>query len=195
MNTKPVFVFISGKGKTLESIIQRCTVATVKYVYSNAADMVGLVAARDAGIMCLVEPNSDQQISTDAIDYMIERSGITPTLIVLAGYMRLLTPEFIAHAMELDISIINIHPSLLPLHKGLHTHKRVLEAGDTTHGFTVHYVTPQLDSGPIVAKSTFVVNVGDTVESLAEAVKIRERVLYPIIIDGLLNEKPTTISR
>lgn len=184
---QPIFVFISGAGKTLEAIIRGCVVAEVKHVYSSVDDAMGLTVARDAGIMRNAAFNNDK-ISIEQLDYMIDRVGVTPKLIVLAGYMKLLTPEFISYATKLGISIINIHPSLLPKHKGLNTHQRVLDAGDKLHGFTVHHVTDELDSGPIIHQTDFRVVEDDTVESLMVCVKMREQLFYPMIIDGILDD-------
>lgn len=192
---QPIFVFISGEGKTLDAIIRGSEVADVKYVYSNIHNAMGLTRARDFGVKRLAE-TTNKQIVPETLNYMIDNVGVKPKLIVLAGYMKILTLEFIEYANGLGIDIVNIHPSLLPKHKGLHTHQRVLDSGDNCHGLTIHYVTEQLDSGPTIHQTEFNVVENDTVEALTQAVKIREQLVYPMIIDGLLlNEKPPTVGR
>jgi len=191
---QPIFVFLSGTGKTLEAIVRGCTVAKVEYVFSDQSDAMGLTVARDAGVFRLAHFGSGELNHINAYEYMVDRCGIVPKLIVLAGYMKILPADFISHMKSAGVDIINIHPSLLPKHKGLNTHQRALDSGDAEHGFTVHYVTEQLDSGPIIYQTKFDILDNDTVDNLSKAVKIRERLVYPTIIDNLLHENTKTIS-
>ena len=113
----------------------------------------------------------------------------------MAGFMRILTPEFVAHYQG---RMLNIHPSLLPLFRGLDTHQRALDAGHHTHGASVHFVTPELDGGPIVLQATVPVLPGDTPETLAARVQLQEHIIYPLAIDwfarGRLRNTPAGIS-
>lgn len=180
-----IFVFISGTGKTLLSILNRCKKANVKCVFSNNADAPGLQYARErGGISTCVFDKDNPQVLGDLIN-MIAKVG-KPKVIVLAGYMKILPSPFINWCTAHHIQIVNVHPSLLPKYKGLNTHQRVLDAGDAEHGCTIHHVIAELDAGPIIQQSPFNVIDTDTVESLTEAVKIREQLLYPLIIDDMV---------
>ncbi|MGC4088205.1 MAG: phosphoribosylglycinamide formyltransferase [Polyangiaceae bacterium] len=107
-----------------------------------------------------------------------------PDVVVLAGFMRILTPGFVTHY---EGRLLNIHPSLLPKYKGLHTHKRALEAGDSEHGCSVHFVTPELDGGPVIAQAVVPVIAGDSEESLTERVHKSEHRLYPQVLVWMAN--------
>jgi len=184
MKKKPIFVYISGAGKTLESIITNCNNAFVKCVISSNVEAKGLEHAKNMGIHTCVTDN-EKPLVTDDLIYLIGTLG-KPKLIVLGGYMKILPESFIQFCYTHSIKIINIHPSLLPKYKGLNTHQRVLDAGDDEHGCTIHRVTSKLDSGPIIHQTKFNVLSDDTVESLTETVKIRERIIYPLVIDDMV---------
>lgn len=181
MERIPIFVFISGTGKTLEAIINSCKVACVQGVYSSDPTAPGLQYAVDNNIRSLSAHN--KSVLTD-LKAMISHLG-KPKIIVLAGYMKILPIDFIDYCYDNDIILVNTHPSLLPKHRGLNTHQRALDAGDTIHGFTIHLVTEILDHGPIIAQESFNVCDGDTATMLENAVKIRERIKYPMIIDSI----------
>ncbi|SQB28332.1 phosphoribosylglycinamide formyltransferase [Citrobacter koseri] len=143
-------VLISGNGSNLQAIIDACKEkkikGTLRAVFSNKADAFGLERAREAGIPAHAL-TADQFASREAFDreLMREIDAYAPDLVVLAGYMRILSPAFVAHY---EGRLLNIHPSLLPKYPGLHTHRQALENGDEEHGTSVHFVTDELDGGP-----------------------------------------------
>lgn len=176
-----VAVFISGRGSNLQSLIDACEApdfpAEIAVVVSNKADAYGLVRAQNAGIPALAIPHKDyatreafEQAILDGLkDYDIG-------LICHAGFMRILTPYFLNHWHG---PIINIHPALLPKFKGLHTHERALEAGESISGCTVHYVSEGVDEGEIILQKTVPILPGDTAETLAARVLEQEHIAYP----------------
>ena len=175
-------IFISGNGSNLQAIIdaiQNGLSAEIKVVISNKADAYGLIRAQKANIPTEIIPSSKdrQQDEKKLLDCL---ARYQPQLIILAGYMRILTPRFIAHYHN---RILNIHPSLLPKHQGMYTHQRVLAAGDTEHGCSVHLVTEKLDSGPIIAQSHLQVLPGESPDTLQQRVNELERRLYPKVIE------------
>ena len=177
-------VLISGRGSNLSAILQAAQApdypAMIAGVVSNKADAPGLQLARDAGIPVSVVPNADypDRASYDqALQAAVD--AYAPDLVVLAGFMRILTPEFVAHYAG---RMINIHPSLLPSFTGLHTHQRALDAGARLHGCTVHFVTAALDHGPIVAQAAVPVHDDDNAATLAARVLTVEHQLYPLAV-------------
>ena len=179
-----IYVFISGRGTTLDALIKGCISSEVVHVYSSDPNAKGLHIATDAGIS--TSSAIDGQLPR--LNQLIAGVGILPRMIVLAGYMKILSPEFISRAEELGISIINIHPSLLPDYKGLNTYQRVLDDGGDVHGCTIHYVVDELDSGEVIEQVEIDVKFGDTVETLQARVQGCERILYPAIVDRLMQE-------
>lgn len=177
-------VLISGSGSNLQALIDACAnadyPAEVVAVISNRADVYGLTRAQNHGIPTEVLDHRRFD-SREAFDVGLQQliDSYTPDLVVLAGFMRILTSEFVTHYLG---RMLNIHPSLLPLYPGLHTHRRALEAGDTSHGATVHFVTPELDGGPAVVQATVPVEAGDTEEILAKRVLTKEHVIYPLAV-------------
>ena len=174
-------VLISGRGSNLSAILQATRAsdypAIVVGVVSNKADAAGLQLARDAGIPVSVVPNADypDRASYDqALQAAVD--AYAPDLVILAGFMRILTPAFVAHYAG---RIINIHPSLLPSFTGLHTHQRALDAGVRLHGCTVHFVTAELDHGPIIVQAAVPVHDDDDAETLAARVLAVEHRLCP----------------
>ena len=151
--------------------------ARIAAVISNKADAKGLEFAKTHGIPTAVVPNKEFA-SREAFDAALQQviDGYAPDLVVLAGFMRILTPAFVAHY---DGRLLNIHPSLLPLFPGLHTHQQALDAGQQVHGATVHFVTAELDHGPVVAQASVDVLPGDTEDTLAARVLVQEHQLYP----------------
>lgn len=173
-------ILISGSGSNLQSFIDRLhpEQANIVAVISNRADAFGLQRAARAGIPTAILSHRDfaDRASYDrALAELIDSHQ--PELVILAGFMRILTSEFVAHYAG---RLLNIHPSLLPKYTGLHTHQRALEAGDTEHGATVHFVTEELDGGPAIMQSHVPVMPGDSAETLAERVRQTEHLLYPL---------------
>jgi phosphoribosylglycinamide formyltransferase-1 len=177
-------VLISGSGSNLQAIIDAVShgklPAEIRAVISNRPGVKGLGRAKHAGIPTEV---LDHKLFASREDYdralMTLINHFEPGLVVLAGFMRLLTDEFVAHYAG---HMLNIHPSLLPAFKGLDTHRRALAAGSTEHGASVHFVTPQLDGGPVIVQARVPVKPGDTPERLAARVLIQEHHLYPLVI-------------
>jgi len=178
---KRVAILISGRGSNMVSLIEAAQApdypAEIVLVLSNRPDAAGLTRARAAGIPARAIDHKaypDRTAFDAALQKELEAAGIE--LIVLAGFMRILTDAFVERWAG---RMINIHPSLLPLFKGTHTHERALEAGVRLHGCTVHYVVPELDAGPIVAQAAVPVRAGDDADSLAARVIVQEHRLYP----------------
>jgi phosphoribosylglycinamide formyltransferase-1 len=182
--TKRIVVLISGRGSNLEAIVQRCAAegwpARVVAVLSSRPDAAGLAFAAAHGIATGVvdaaaygERAAFDAALADAID------RFEPDLVLLAGFMRILGDTFVGHY---EGRMLNIHPSLLPAFSGLRTHARVLEAGCHVTGATVHFVTPALDHGPIVAQATVAVCADDDPARLAARVLAAEHVLYPMAV-------------
>jgi phosphoribosylglycinamide formyltransferase 1 len=170
-----VVVLISGRGSNMQALIEAG--APVSAVISNRADAAGLAIAAARGIATRVVDHRDHGSREDfdaALAGEIER--FAPRLVALAGFMRVLTPAFVARHRE---RLLNIHPSLLPAFPGLHTHERALAAGVKVHGCTVHFVTAELDHGPIVAQAAVPVRPGDDAAALAARVLTQEHVIYP----------------
>jgi len=177
-------VLISGRGSNLEAILKAAGApdypAAVVAVVSNKVDALGLQLARDAGIPVAVVPNTDypDRVAYDrALQTVVDT--FEPDLVVLAGFMRILTPEFVAHY---ENRMINIHPSLLPAFTGLHTHQRALDAGVRFHGCTVHFVTAELDHGPIILQAAVEVHADDDAHSLGARVLSEEHQIYPTAV-------------
>ncbi|WP_230460495.1 phosphoribosylglycinamide formyltransferase [Sansalvadorimonas verongulae] len=178
----PVVVLISGSGSNLQALIdtQSDTGIRIAAVISNKKGVPGLKRALQAGIPAEVldHKNFDSREQFDqAMIKLID--SYNPKLVVLAGFMRILTPEFTRHYAQ---HLLNIHPSLLPKYKGLHTHKRALEAGDSEHGVTVHFVTSELDGGPPVIQARVPVHSDDTEQVLQKRVLEQEHLIYPVAV-------------
>ncbi|WP_296183421.1 phosphoribosylglycinamide formyltransferase [Pseudomonas sp. UBA1879] len=179
-----VVVLLSGTGGNLQAMIDRfqdgsCP-ARIRAVISNRADAYGLERAKHAGIDTRVLDHTAYE-GREAFDAALVEliDSFSPKLVVLAGFMRILTPGFVRHYHG---RLLNIHPSLLPLYKGLHTHQRAIEAGDTAHGCSVHFVTEELDGGPLVVQAVVSVELHDTPATLAQRVHAREHLIYPLAI-------------
>jgi phosphoribosylglycinamide formyltransferase-1 len=170
-----VVLLISGRGSNMQALIDAGI--PVSAVISNRADAAGLAIAGARGIATRVVEHRRYAAREDfdaALGAEIER--FAPRLVALAGFMRILTPGFIARYRD---RLLNIHPSLLPAFPGLHTHERALAAGVKVHGCTVHFVTAELDHGPIVAQAAVPVRAGDDAAALAARVLKQEHVIYP----------------
>lgn len=183
-----VVVLISGSGTNLQALIDAQQHdelgGEIVAVISNQPDAMGLQRARDAGIDAVALPHREYD-SRDAFDgaliKVIERHE--PDLVVLAGFMRILTPRFAQRFMG---RLINIHPSLLPAYQGLHTHARALADGVTEHGCSVHFVTEELDGGPVIIQAVANVSAEDSEDSLKARVLTREHLIFPIAVRWLL---------
>jgi phosphoribosylglycinamide formyltransferase-1 len=178
---KNIVVLVSGRGSNMEAIVRACEAerwdARIAAVVSNRADAAGLAFARERGIA--VEVVDHRAFATrDAFDAAlaeaIERRR--PDVVALAGFMRILGAGFVR---RFDGRLVNVHPSLLPAFPGLHTHRRALDAGCKASGATVHFVTTDLDHGPIVAQAVVPVLADDSEETLAARVLVQEHVIYP----------------
>ena len=182
--TCDVVVLLSGTGGNLQAMIDSfkdgSSPVQIRAVISNRADAFGLQRARDAGIEACVLDHKAYE-GREAFDAALIELIDTfhPQLVVLAGFMRILSADFVRHYHG---RLLNIHPSLLPRYKGLHTHQRVLEAGDAEHGCSVHFVTEELDGGPLVVQAVISVQLQDSPASLAQRVHLQEHRIYPLAI-------------
>lgn len=186
---KRIVVLISGRGRNLQAIIEATQngdlPAQIALVISNRADAQGLLLAEAAGIPTKVIPHAEYP-SREAFDQALldEILPLEPDAVALAGFMRILTPIFIR---ALQGRLLNIHPSLLPLYPGLHTHARALAAGDAEHGATVHFVSEDLDGGPLILQGRVPVLENDTADTLANRVIEQVEVgIYPKALKWLL---------
>lgn len=188
MSRTGLVILVSGRGSNLGAILDAVRTGTipttVRAIISNNPDADALNIAAAANIPTDVIPHRDY-VSRDAFDKALAQAidRHNPQLIVLAGFMRILTDAFIRRYQE---RLINIHPSLLPAFPGLDTHRRALEAGVSHHGATVHFVTPEVDAGPIIAQARVPVLAGDTPAMLAERVLKEEHRIYPLAIRWLV---------
>mgnify|MGYP001820997099 CR=1 FL=1 len=186
-------VLISGNGSNLGAIIkeiqQGSLDAEIVEVLSNRSGVYGLTRAKEANIPASVIDHNDYASREDFDQALINKiDQHNPDLIVLAGFMRILTDAFVEHYMG---KLINIHPSLLPKYQGLNTHQRVLDAGDSEHGATVHYVIPELDSGPVILQARLPVQERDDANSLKERIHRLEHQLYPEAIRRIASGQVT----
>jgi phosphoribosylglycinamide formyltransferase-1 len=177
----PLVVLISGRGTNLQSIIDAAADGSlpvdIRAVLSNEPDAYGLTRARRAGIETLVLSHRDYASRDDFDAELMKRiDGFEPGLVALAGFMRILTPAFVDHYRG---RLMNIHPSLLPEFPGLDTHQRALDAKVKEHGASVHFVTSELDGGPLIVQARVPVKEDDDADTLAARVLEREHVIYP----------------
>jgi len=183
-DTCDVVVLLSGTGSNLQALIDSPEVkgspARIRAVISNRADAYGLQRAKDAGIDTRVLDHTAFE-GREAFDAALIEviDSFNPQLVVLAGFMRILSADFVRHYQG---RLLNIHPSLLPKYKGLHTHQRALEAGDSEHGCSVHFVTEELDGGPLVVQAVIAVESNDSPHSLAQRVHAQEHLIYPLAV-------------
>ena len=192
MNRKRVAVLISGRGSNMAALIEsakdKTYPAEIVVVISNRPDAGGLMVARANGITTEVVDHSafgkDRTAFERALQAVLEKHRID--IVCLAGFMRLLTADFVGQWQH---RILNIHPALLPAFKGLDTHRRALEAGVNVHGATVHFVVPEMDSGPIIAQAAVNVRPGETEEELAARVLKVEHQIYPLALKLLAEER------
>ncbi|ENZ76972.1 MULTISPECIES: phosphoribosylglycinamide formyltransferase [Ralstonia] len=178
---KNIVILISGRGSNMEAIVRACQAegwsGRIAAVISNRPDAAGLKFAASHGIATAVVDHKafpDRDSFDAALAQVID--GFSPDLVVLAGFMRILTPGFVKRYAG---RMLNIHPSLLPCFPGLHTHEAALAMGVKVHGATVHFVTADLDHGPIVLQAIIDVRQGDTPDSLAGRLLAQEHTIYP----------------
>jgi phosphoribosylglycinamide formyltransferase-1 len=181
---KNIVILISGRGSNMEAVVRAAQSegwpARIAAVISNRPDAAGLAFAQARGIPTAVVPSKEfaSRVEFDAaLQQEIDR--FAPDLVVLAGFMRILTAPFVEHYSG---RMLNIHPSLLPAFPGLATHRQALDSGVAEHGATVHFVTAELDHGPIVAQARIAVLPGDTEDTLATRLLVEEHKLYPYAV-------------
>jgi len=180
-------ILVSGRGSNMRAIVEARTGIEVKAVISNRPDAAGLAWAAERGIATRIVDHREFA-SREAFDerLALEIERLRPDFVLLAGFMRILTQGFVERFPR---RMLNIHPSLLPAFPGLDTHRRALAAGVKLHGATVHFVTPALDDGPIVAQAAVPVLASDTEQSLAERVLAVEHRIYPQVVRWLAEDR------
>jgi phosphoribosylglycinamide formyltransferase 1 len=185
---KSIVILISGRGSNMEAIVRTCVPgARIAAVVSNRPAAAGLGFARELGIATeVVDHTAYPDRSTFDAELARRIDAYAPDLVVLAGFMRVLTDDFVSHYAG---RLLNIHPSLLPAFPGLHTHSRALEAGVQVHGATVHFVTPDLDGGPVVIQAVVPVLAGDDEDTLAARVLAREHRIYPQAVRWFVEDR------
>lgn len=189
--SKLICVLISGSGSNLQALIDAIAAgklnARLGLVIANKPDAYGLKRAQDAGIPTKVIDHrdyTDRESFDNAMQREIDASHCD--LVVLAGFMRILSAAFVQHYTG---RMLNIHPSLLPKYKGLNTHQRAIDAGDTEHGVSVHFVTPDLDGGPVIIQSRVPIFSGDTADVLAQRVQYQEHLIYPLVVKWFCEDR------
>lgn len=188
---KKIVVLISGSGSNLQAIIdhqkKHCDVYEIALVISNRPNAYGLERASIAGINTLIVDHTEFS-SREAFDDVLQKAidNVNSDLVVLAGFMRILSTGFTQHFLG---KMINIHPSLLPKYTGLHTHKRAIESGDKEHGLSIHFVTAELDGGPVILQATVKIEPFDSEQTLAEKVHQQEHIAYPLVVEWFVEGK------
>jgi phosphoribosylglycinamide formyltransferase-1 len=186
---KNIVVLISGNGSNLQAIIDACARkqinGTLRAVFSNKADAFGLERAREAGIpaFALSMKAFDSREAFDR-ELMRQIDAFQPDLVVLAGYMRILSPAFVSRYQG---RLLNIHPSLLPKYPGLYTHRQALENGDDEHGTSVHFVTDELDGGPVILQARVPVFAEDSEDDVTARVQAQEHDIYPLVVSWFVD--------
>jgi len=181
---KRIVVLVSGNGSNLQAILDACQQGrihgSVAAVFSNKAEAFGLERAREANVAAHALAAA-QFADREAFDrqLMLEIDAYAPDLVVLAGYMRILSPAFVQHYAG---RMLNIHPSLLPKYPGLHTHRQAIENGDDEHGTSVHFVTEELDGGPVILQAKVPVYSNDSEADVAARVQHQEHAIYPLVV-------------
>ena len=181
---KRILVLISGNGSNLQTLLDHCAsgkvAGEVVGVISNRADAYGLVRAKEAGVATAIL--AQQQFASRA-EYdaalLALMADYQPDLVVLAGFMRILSADLVRHFAG---RMINIHPSLLPKYQGLHTHQRAIDDGEREHGASVHFVTEELDGGPVILQARVPIFEGDSTDEVAARVQVQEHSIYPLVV-------------
>ena len=188
---KRIVILISGRGSNMQAVARRCAddgwPARVVAVVANRADAPGLAWASQQGIATAVVDHR-AHVDRAGFDAELARTvdGFAPDLVLLAGFMRILGDAFVRRN---EGRLLNVHPSLLPAFPGLHTHRRALEAGCKVAGASVHFVTPELDHGPIVVQGVVPVRAGDDEHALAARVLATEHVIYPLAVRWFVEDR------
>lgn len=176
-------ILISGRGSNMAAIVRACRAGTIRaepaIVICDRADAPGLVSARELGVPTATLPEAPRGSIAFEPALAAALDARQPDLIALAGFMRILSPSLVGRYPG---RMLNIHPSLLPAYRGLHTHRRVLAARDGVHGASVHFVTTELDGGPVVLQSRVAVEPGDTEATLSARVQATEHIIYPRVL-------------
>ncbi|WP_350304837.1 phosphoribosylglycinamide formyltransferase [Photorhabdus viridis] len=193
---KNIVVLISGNGSNLQAVIDACQQNKISgricAVFSNTADAYGLLRAKQAEIPAhVVSPKNyaDRQAYDQALKHAIDQ--YQPDLVVLAGYMRILTPDFVQHYFG---RLLNIHPSLLPKYPGLHTHRKAMENGDTEHGTSVHFVTEELDGGPVILQAKVPIFANDQESEVIKRIQTQEHDIYPLVINWFVEGRLSMVN-
>jgi len=186
-----IVILISGRGSNMEAIVKTAQKdawpAQIAAVISNRPDASGLDFARSHGIPTAVLDHKNFKDRAEFDRQLVQLiDSYAPDLVVLAGFMRILTGDFVRHY---EGKLLNIHPSLLPLFPGLHTHEQALEAGVSEHGATVHFVTEALDHGPMVIQASVPVLPGDDADTLAKRVLKQEHIIYPRAVRWFIDNR------
>lgn len=183
--TPKIAVLISGNGSNLQAIIEHqqahADLYDIALVVSNRPNAYGLERARQANIATQVIDHTffeSRKAFDDALQASLEAA--TVDWVLLAGFMRILTPKFSEHFLG---KMINIHPSLLPKYPGLHTHQRALDNQEQEHGLSIHFVTPELDGGPVILQAKVTVSADETMDTLAQKVHQQEHKAYPLVVE------------
>ncbi|CAH9057057.1 Phosphoribosylglycinamide formyltransferase [Pseudoalteromonas holothuriae] len=193
MSNTRLVILISGSGSNLQAIINACQSNQIKgevvAVISNKDNAYGLTRAANAGINTRVL--SHKTFATRE-DYDVELASLidsfNPDLVVLAGFMRILSPDLV---QKFNGKMLNIHPSLLPKYQGLNTHQRAIDAKDDVHGVSVHFVTEELDGGPVVLQAKVPILADDTADTLAQRVHEQEHIIYPLVVQWFSEHRLT----
>ncbi|MUL02131.1 phosphoribosylglycinamide formyltransferase [Aliivibrio fischeri] len=192
---KNIVVLVSGNGSNLQAFIDACDNkipnARIAAVISNKSDAYGLQRAIDADInvhSLNAKAYDSRELYDDALATLIDLHK--PDVIILAGFMRILSEAFVTRYQG---KMLNIHPSLLPKYTGLHTHQRAIDAGDKEHGTSVHFVTPELDGGPVILQAKVPIFEHDNAEDVASRVQAQEHVIYPMVANWLVEERLTMV--
>lgn len=188
---KSIVVLVSGNGTNLQAIIDACETSMndgkVTAVFSNKATAYGLERGKKAGAAAVfVDPKAYETREAYDRALMQQIDEYAPDLIVLAGFMRILSSEFVRHYLG---RMINIHPSLLPKYPGLNTYQRAIHAGDEEHGTSVHFVTEQLDGGPVILQAKVPIFDEDTVDTLTDRVQTQEHRIYPLVVQWFVEDR------
>ena len=196
MSTPSIVILISGSGSNLQAIIdaiaEKRIHANISAVISNRPDALGLEKAKTADINTIVIDHThfnEREQFDEALAKQVAK--LNPDLVVLAGFMRILPEAFIK---QYEDRILNIHPSLLPEFKGMYTHRRALEAGHKQHGASVHFVSNELDSGPVVVQAKLAILDDDNETSLAKRVLKQEHIIYPLAIEWFTSGKLSLVN-